>query len=249
MISKSEIKNLSKLTQKKFRISEQKFIVEGKRLVEEGLKSNFKCLEVFVTEDFLNSSQEIFNNFNSKKIKHSVINNDDIERLTSTKNPQGIVAVFEIPPSKEKLIYDKIIICLDNISDPGNVGTILRSCDWFGIKTVFLSKECAEIFNPKVLRASMGAIFNLNIFEDMNLVSEISKLKQQNYKTYLADLDGVDYKKIGFKEKSIIIFSNEAFGPTKELAEICDTKITISKKGNIDSLNVSAAAAIILSAL
>ncbi|MBK7105760.1 MAG: RNA methyltransferase [Ignavibacteriae bacterium] len=249
MISKSELKSLSKLTQKKYRISEQKFIIEGKRLFEEGLKSNFKCLEVLITEDFENNFPEIIKNLLSKKIRYSIINNVELEKLSSTKNPQGIIASFEIPSHNEKLINDKIIICLDNISDPGNVGTILRSCDWFGVKTVLLSKECAELFNPKVLRASMGAIFNLNIFEDIDLVSKISELKKRNYKIYLADLDGIDYKKNQFNQKSVIIFSNEAFGPTKELVEICDTKITIPKKGNIDSLNVSAAAAVILSAI
>ena len=138
-------------------------------------------------------------------------------------------------------------MCLDNISDPGNVGTILRTCAWFGIKAVLLSKDCAELYNPKVLRSSMGGVFNLNIFENVDLQIEIQSLKSLNYKIYLADMNGTDYRNVNFEKKTAIIFSSEAFGPTKEIANLSDIKITIPPKGNIESLNVSAAAAIILS--
>ncbi|MBK8943839.1 MAG: RNA methyltransferase [Ignavibacteriae bacterium] len=248
MISKTELKYLSKLSQKKYRILEKKFLVEGKRFVEEGLKSRFVCSKIFVTEHFKDNSIDTINLINSKKIEYDIINKIEIEKLTFTENPQGIIAVFEIP-DKKKIEIDGKIICLDNISDPGNVGTILRTCVWFGIKNVFISENSVELFNPKVLRASMGAIFSLNIFDEVDLVEIIKKYKKLNYKSYIADLNGVDFKKIKFDGKSIIIFSNEAFGPTKELLNICDTKITIPKKGNIDSLNVSVAAAVILSSI
>ena len=148
-----------------------------------------------------------------------------------------------------KINDDKLIVCLENISDPGNVGTILRSCDWFGIKSVLLSRDCADIYNPKVLRASMGAVFNLSIFNQVDLYDELNKLKERSYKLYYADMNGIDYKDVKGNEKKVITFCNEAFGPSDELKIISHTSITIPKKGNIDSLNVSAAAAVILSEL
>jgi len=249
MSTKAEIQLLSKLILKKYRESENKFIAEGKRLVSEGVKSNFNCLEVFVTNDFKEREFEFYNYLELQKLKISVLNNKDFSKISSTKNPQGIAAVFNIPRSESKLINDRIIVCLENISDPGNVGTILRSCDWFGIKSVILSKDCAELYNPKVLRASMGAIFNLNILENIDLINKLPELKNQDYKVYFADMQGIDYRKVNYKEKVVITFCNEAFGPSKELREVCDTSITIPKKGNIDSLNVAAAAAVILSHL
>ncbi|MCB9247101.1 MAG: RNA methyltransferase [Ignavibacteriales bacterium] len=247
---KSEILMLSKLNLKKFRDSENKFIVEGKRFVSEGIKSKFNCLQILITNEFEQKDFEYCNYLGSQNKKISKINTKDFTKISSTKNPQGVAAVFEIPEkSFSSFKNDEIIICLENISDPGNVGTILRSCDWFGVKTVLLSNDCAELYNPKVLRASMGAIFNLKIFENINLIEKLGELKKANYKIYFANMNGTNYSQINYKQKSVITFCNEAFGPTKELKDVCDEAITIPKKGNIESLNVSAAAAVILSKL
>ena len=244
---KSDIKYLSKLLQKKYRTSEGKFIVEGRRLIEEGIKSKFNCHSIYITEEFKDNFPEFTKLINNNKIPLTILNKKDIEKISSTESPQGIAAVFEIPKNEEKIYDENVVVCLDNISDPGNVGTILRTCAWFGIKAVLLSKDCAELYNPKVLRSSMGGVFNLNIFENVDLQIEIQSLKSLNYKIYLADMNGTDYRNVNFEKKTAIIFSSEAFGPTKEIANLSDIKITIPSKGNIESLNVSAAAAIILS--
>ncbi len=248
MTSKLEIKQFSKLLLKKYRDSEEMFIVEGKRLVTDGLQSNFQCLSVFVTNQFEKNEREFCKLQELDKFNYNFVNDKDFAKLTTTKNPQGIAAVFSIP-SRSNITYDKRIICLENISDPGNVGTILRSCDWFGIRTVILSSSCADIYNPKVLRASMGAVFNLDIFEDVSLIPFISKLKSESFNSYYADLEGIDYRTVKFDGKFVITFCSEAFGPTDELKNICNNGITILKKGRIDSLNVAAAAAVILSSI
>ena len=248
-MNKSELQLLSKLSQKKYRDIHQKFIVEGKRLVAEGHKSKFNCTKLLATNEFIEREVEYLKLLDIDIREEDIISNKDFNKIADTKNPQGIVAVFEIPPKSKMINYDELIICLENIADPGNVGTILRSCDWFGIKTVILSKECAELYNPKVLRASMGAVFNLSIFDEVDLFSELDKLKDQSYNLYYADMNGMDYKDVKGNEKKVITFCNEAFGPSDKLRDICHTSITISKKGNIDSLNVSAAAAVILSEL
>ena len=249
MSTKSEIAQISKLNLKKYRDSEQKFIAEGKRLVLEGLKSNYNCTKILISHDFEEKEGDLLHSLVQFSSRFVFITNKDFSKISSTKNPQGIAAVFEIPINNFESKPENIIIGLENISDPGNVGTILRSCDWFGIKTVLLSKECADIYNSKVLRASMGAVFNLRIEEEVNLIDRITEFKNNNYKTYFADMNGLDYRKIDANDKVMITFCNEAFGPTNELKGICDNSITIPKKGNIDSLNVAAAAAVILAQL
>lgn len=249
MLSKSEIIGLAKLNLKKYRQSESKFIVEGKRLVQEGLNSSLSCEEIIVSEDFNIKEAYFLKSLEKYSIKVSKVSNNGFNKITSTKNPQGIAAVFNIPHEVNIEKNQNIIVCLENISDPGNVGTILRTCDWFGVKAVLLSKECAEIYNPKVLRASMGAIFTLQINECVDITDKLSEFKKENYNLYYADMEGEDYRKIEANEKKVIVFCNEAFGPSEELKKVCDKSITIPKKGNIESLNVAAAAAVILAGL
>lgn len=246
-MSKEEIKYVSKLLLKKFRQKEGKFIAEGKRLINEAIESNFICEQVIVTELFSKNEKDLIKYIIDKKIKVSVIGAKDFQKISSTKNSQCIAGIFKI--SKPKIEYDKekFIVALENISDPGNLGTILRSCDWFGIKSVILSNDCAELYNPKVVRASMGAVFNIKIVENIDLIGEIHELKNNGFTINVADMNGIDYTQADWNRKSLIVFCNEANGPTKELINLCDTKITIPKKGKIDSLNVSAAAAVILS--
>jgi len=247
MTSKSQIKYYSALKLKKYRKFERKFLAEGKRLIEEGIKSNYECDRVFITQPFYNVEGKFLLEITNKNIPVDIIPLYDLLKFTSTKNPQGIIAVFKMTNNKPNLVKKKAIIGLENISDPGNLGTILRSCDWFGIKDVMISEGSAEIYNPKVLRASMGAVFNLNIFEDADLINGIKILKNKNYAAFYADMIGLNYKKINWRKNTIVTFCNEAKGPSDELKEVCETSLTIPKKGNIDSLNVAAAAAIIIS--
>jgi len=247
MISKSEIKYYSALKQKKYRLQERKFLTEGKRLIEEGLRSKFQCDRIFITEQFKKSESEFFLKLNKLKVSVDVIRNYELQKLCSTKNPQGIVAVFNSLNAERNLTENKPVIGLENISDPGNLGTILRTCDWFGIEDIIISEGSAEIYNPKVLRASMGAVFHLNIIEDVNLIREIKLLQERNYTAFFADMNGKNYKNIEWKNKTFLAFCNEANGPTEDLKKVCDNSITIPKKGKIESLNVAAAAAVIIS--
>ena len=247
MLTKSEINLFSKLKQKKFRKTEKLFIAEGKRMLEEALKSNVDPKLISVTAQFAEREADFIKSLEKNKIRPETIKSKDIEKICSTKNPQGIFAVFEIPDESDYVFDDKTVIGLENISDPGNLGTILRSCTWFGIRSVVLDKECAEIYNPKVLRSSMGAVFKLNIKENINLIDTNHKLKEMNFQSLVADMKGEDYRSINFNKKTILNFCNEANGPSEDLKKVCNTSITIPGKGEIDSLNVAAAAAVILS--
>lgn len=246
MVTKSEIIALSKLKLKKYRASEKQFIAEGKRLVAEGIGSNYKCNQILLTEEFKEKNNEYYRFLKSASCNISEVTKKDFSKLSSTKSPQGIAAVFARPELPEYNFSEKRIVCLENISDPGNMGTILRSCDWFGINTIFLSEDCADLYNPKVLRASMGAVFHLDIYENIDLLILHSKLKSNGYNLFIADMDGEDYREINYSSKISITFCNEAFGPSESLKKVCDNRVTIPKAGRVDSLNVAAAAAIIL---
>ena len=157
MISKNELKYFSSLLIKKFRQQEKKFIVEGLKTVEEGLNSSYKCDVVFVTPAFIDSFPEVINILKKKTERILEIKSIDFQKISDTKSPQGIAAVFNknYPKKNFKELKEKLIVLIDNISDPGNLGTILRTCDWFGVYNVLISDQSVEYLNPKVIRASM----------------------------------------------------------------------------------------------
>ena len=248
MTSKNEMKYFSGLLKKKFREKELKFIAEGERIVAEGLKSNFRCEKIFVTHEFYDKKQVLLNELITDKNLLSIITIQEFKKISDTVNSQGIAAVFQIPLRENQLeeVKSSQVICFENISDPGNVGTMLRNCDWFGIEDIILLKGCSEIYNPKTIRASMGAVFHLNIFNEMAFNS-LSNLKLKDYKILTADLKGENIYSFKFPLKSIIVFSNEASGPSPELLKISDYIVTIPKYGKAESLNVASASAVILS--
>jgi TrmH family RNA methyltransferase len=248
MISKAELKYYSSLLKKKYRDEEKKFIIEGKKLVEEALNSNYSCEIILITNNFSKQNSDFIKSLNKKNYRVEVIESQDFEKISDTVTPQGIAAVLRQPLNKKlnEKILSHFIIYLENISDPGNLGTIIRTCDWFGIDTLILSESSVEVWNPKVIRSSMGSIFHLNIFRNKKL-SEMQTLKDKGYKFICADLDGVDIYTFNPPEKFILFFCNESSGPSPELLNLSNEKVTIPGKGKAESLNVASASAIIIS--
>lgn len=248
MITKNELKYYSSLSQKKFRESESKFIVEGIKNVNEGLNSHFDCEIVLTSFEFAELNKKFLSEINKKNIRIEVIRSQDFIRISETKSPQGIAAVFRY--AKLKFNPDKsesnVLVYLDNISDPGNLGTIIRTCDWFGINEILISKFSVDYLNPKAIRASMGSIFHLYIFEEVEQAL-LEELKLNNYKIICSDLDGKDIFDYKFSDKIVLVFSNEATGPTDIVKNVADDIVTIPKYGNAESLNVAIASGIILS--
>jgi len=251
MISKKDLQYYSSLLKKKYRKSESKFIVEGKKSVLEGLNSNYECEIVFITNKFIENNKAAKTEIVKKEVKIEILKQKEFQLISDTESPQGIAAVF----SKSKLLFsqasfddDKIIVMLDNISDPGNLGTIIRNCDWFGIKNILLSTSIVDYTNSKVVRSTMGSVFHLNIFEEVN-VESLLKLKEDGFEIICADMVGeniFDYKS---DKKRILILSSESHGPSKEIENMSDKKISIPKIGNAESLNVASASAVLLAEL
>jgi RNA methyltransferase, TrmH family len=239
-----ELKYYSSLLRKKYRTTEKKFLAEGKKTVEEGIDGNFFCEKIFVSQKFFENtrSRKLF-----KRVEVEVLKKSELLRLTDTMTPQGITAVFRIPANKKiEEIKSNTIVYAENIADPGNLGTIIRICDWFGIETLLVSDNTVDVYNSKVIRSSMGSIFHINIIEDVEK-NTLETLKKKGYKLLCADLQGENLYEFNVPAKKIIAFSNESAGPSEELLKKSDYKITIPKFGKAESLNVASASAIILS--
>ncbi len=250
MITKNELKYYSDLNLKKNRNEERKFIVEGPKLITEALVSNYECELILSSFKFFEDSPEFFNHRYVKKNNIELIKQKELEKVCDTTTPQGIAGVFRFREADEiNNIVGSLIVALENVSDPGNMGTILRNCDWFGIRTVMLSENCAEVYNPKTIRASAGSLFHLNIIAVKNFYEEIKKVKDNGYKVLCTDIKGENIFKFGLPEKLVIALSSEAHGPTEKLLSISDHIVTIPKKGKAESLNVASASAVLLSEL
>ena len=250
MLTKNQIKYYSSLLNKKFRHQEKKFLVEGIKLISEALDSNYSCEIIIALKESAAENQNLIKQLNKKKINTEIIKSVDFEKLCDTKNPQGIIGVFHFrQQSPLDFEQEKLIVALENISDPGNVGTILRNCDWFGVKNILLNPDCAEVYNPKVIRASAGSVFHLNIFEEKDFYNLLKDQKKNGFAILCADLNGENLYTFTYNKKAILVLANEANGPTKNLLEICDYKITIPRIGKAESLNVASASAVILASL
>jgi TrmH family RNA methyltransferase len=251
MISKSDLQFYSSLLTKKGRKAEKKFLVEGKKSVLEGLNSDYKCEVIFLTNKFAEEHEDAIAELAKVKKKIVSLKQKDFEKISDTETPQGIAAVFvkpELEFSAELFSNDKLIIMLDNISDPGNLGTIIRSCDWFGVKNILLSENIVDYTNPKVVRSSMGSIFHINIFEQISS-EHLEKLKSSGFEILCADIEGENVFTCKSESKKVLVLSSESHGPSKDIEKISDKKINIPKIGDAESLNVATASAVILAQL
>lgn len=227
------IKYLCKLKEKKARTVEKKFIIEGYHLVNEAYKANI-LKEILLTED-TNDYTDI------AKIK---VTEAIIKKISTTVNPQNIIGICDITFKKE--IKGTKILLLDNINDPGNLGTLIRSSLGFGIETIVLSNDCVDLFNEKVIRASQGAIFKMNIIID-DLKQVITKLKKQGIKVFGTSLNSSQFlQEIDKTSKYAILLGNEANGVKEELLQLTDQNIKIEINNELESLNVAVAGSILM---
>jgi len=240
-LSKNEIKLIKSLQVKKSRESNRLFVVEGIKLVEELLQQKkFKIDGIFYTEDF---EYQLPKNIHTFKISPT-----ELERISGLVTPNKVLAVVKYPTEiAPDLSKENLILILDDIKDPGNLGTILRTADWFGVNTVISSITSVDLFNPKVIQASMGAVYRIN-FIQVNLEEKISELKQNGFSILGADLKGQNLYSHQFAAKTALVMGSESHGISDKTASLLNDRITIPKVGETESLNVAMAAGIILSA-
>ncbi len=242
------IKAIRKLKEKKYRDISNEYIIEGIKLIQEAIQEKAKIKTIVVCDD-CKTTGGIPNDILYEIAKYNCIyvNEKVFNLITDVSNPQGILAVIEKNSSESEIDYkEDLIVVLDNIQDPGNLGTILRTLDSIGLKQIILSKESADGYSPKVVRSTMGAIFRVKIIESDNLEKTIKEIKKHKFKVYATSLENsksiyeVDYT------KSAIIIGNEANGVSKTLLDIADERIKIPMLGKTESLNASVATGIVL---
>ena len=173
------------------------------------------------------------------------ISEKELKKVSTRVNPLGMLALFNMPNPKKFIFKSKNVLLLDNIADPGNMGTIIRTADWFGFNHIFLSPDCVDVYNSKVIAASMGSVFNISINPDANFKKLIKDLKEEGYKIVVTDLMGDEFD-IDKKNKIALIIGNEADGVNRELIALADKRLKIMKSGKAESLNASVAAGILM---
>ncbi|WNB17583.1 TrmH family RNA methyltransferase [Marivirga arenosa] len=238
MLTKNNTKFIKSLQLKKFRQKEGLFLVEGAKNTLELIHSSYKIKNLLVTDSFLSQNQNVIN---SNNIEVEILKEKELSSISTFKsNADALAVVYEkTPPTYNAAGFDLV---LDDIRDPGNLGTIIRLADWYGIKNIICSSTTAEFYNPKVISASMGSIFRVNLYRE-NL-SEFLK-KQKDREIYGALLKGENVHKTDFKQNGLLIIGNESHGINQELIPMISNHITIPRIGEAESLNAAMATAII----
>jgi TrmH family RNA methyltransferase len=249
VISKSRIKQLSALQQKKYRDIEKCYIAEGIKMVNEAINYHPAIIELVLYTADCQDKLNLCNQINS-----ALVDQETIYKISSFKTPQPCLAVLQIPEEKTFQFEptDEIVLALDSIRDPGNLGTIIRLADWFGISKIVCSADTVDCFNPKVVQASMGAILRVGIFYS-GLENFLDKARMEKYSIYGATLEGENIYQAKLQFPTVMVMGNESEGISGTFKQMLTKELLIpnysSKSEKTESLNVSTATSIILSEL
>ncbi len=249
MISKNQVKLISSLHQKKFRKEHGLFIAEGEKICRDLVESDWTIRSVFMTEEF---REQKFSGW-TKKVCVEIVTEKELEKISALTTPQQILVVGEVPDRKFSSVYllGNLTLMLDDIKDPGNLGTIIRIADWFGIGTVICSETCADVFNPKTVQATMGSLFRVKVFYQP-LLQTLEKAAEKNIPVYGTLLNGENIYNTKLSTEGIILIGSESHGINESIIPFITTKISIpsfsgSSSNQADSLNAAMATAIVCS--
>jgi TrmH family RNA methyltransferase len=246
MLVKSQVKYIQSLSQKKFRDDEGLFVAEGPKIINDLLAGHPDLMHsLFATEDWFSANQTLVPP-SASALTH-IISRQELERISFLTTPNEVLAIFrkplfELPPTS----VDSLILLLDNIQDPGNLGTIIRCADWFGIKQVVCSKGSADQFNPKVVQSTMSSIVRVGVHHT-DLVSFLEE--RPGVRVFAAALHGKPLAQYQHVDRGILVIGNESKGISSEVMAFATEQITIPRRGEAESLNAAVATGIILSHL
>ena len=240
-MTNNEIKRIQSLKRGKSRREYGQFLIEGKRLIQAALEWKERLELIFFTDRFRCENTEWIQTIESSDFSYENIPTKQLEKISLTKSPSGIVAVCNLPDQQQPNLNQNRWLYLDHIADPGNMGTILRSAAWFGLKHVALSVDCVDPFNPKVVRAGMGAHFGLSIHSNLDL-ARFSK----THTLIGGDHRGTDPARVKFPEHCVLVLGSEAHGLSSDSLGMINQKVAVKKFGFGESLNVGSAAAILM---
>ncbi|WP_077367196.1 23S rRNA (guanosine(2251)-2'-O)-methyltransferase RlmB [Anaerosalibacter sp. Marseille-P3206] len=250
--SNPTIKGIKGLKRKKERWEKKSYLIEGVKIVDEYIKwiGNPEC--ILFSEDLFNvtGGRELFKKIEELNINIINVPNNLLKELSDTENPQGVLAVGKINDFKLDELFqskNKFIIILDELQDPGNAGTIIRTADAFGASGVVLTNNCVDVYNPKVVRATMGSLFHIPVVFADNKIELINHFKNEGIKVYSTSLEGKNYiHEVDLTEDIAIIIGNEANGVSDEMISISDFLIKIPMYGKAESLNAAVATSVVM---
>jgi len=243
MLSKTYTKYIQSLHHKKFRDIENAFIAEGSKVVMELLNSgNIVCEHILAKENWLKENEVVIRKH--FKGPTETIEDFELEKISALSTPNQVLAVFKKLKPVPANLKGKITLALDNIQDPGNMGTIIRIADWFGVAAIICSENCADRYNPKVVQSTMGSLGRVEVWYT-NLQEWLKK--NRVVPIYATALNGKNIGELHGLKEGIILIGNESKGISDEVMQLANEKITIAKKGHAESLNAAVAAGIILS--
>jgi len=251
--SKQAVKFARCLKKRKYRELYHNFLIEGVNFVGDALLNNAPIDFVMVAENNQHSEkyQEIMEQARLQQVPLFFVKDELLAKISDTETPQGVVAVCSMPSWNEEQVIregDGLLVALDGLQDPGNLGTIIRSAAGVGVSGVFLGEGTVDIYNPKVLRATMGAVFRVPVFQQVDLITLIRKVKEAGFQTVAAEPRAdkkyyrVDFRKGGH----LILIGNESRGIRAELLDLVDLRVSIPLVGGVESLNAAVAASLIL---
>jgi len=238
MLSKSQISFIKSLHQKKYRKEHGLFIVEGIKSIKEFFQSSYQIHTIFYNSEQYNLLPKLPANINLFEVK-----NAELDKISTLQTPQGFLALVHIPKNRElalKALKNQFTLVLDGVQDPGNMGTIIRTADWFGFKNIICSADSVEVFNPKTVQATMGSLARVNIYE-----ADLPALLEKNtIPVFGALLDGESIYKTQWGAEGLVILGNEGKGISAEVIKKINKPVTIPRIGEAESLNVAVSAAI-----
>jgi TrmH family RNA methyltransferase len=235
MITRLQVKHIQSLDDKKYRQEHRQFIVEGDKMVSELLTSDLDILEIYALEEWFETT-----NLTNCKATLIQVQPFELEKISSMTTPNNVLAIVSMPRWSSST--PTLALLLDGIQDPGNMGSIIRIADWYGIDTVYVSETSADVFNPKVIQASMGGVFRIHVVpcDLINLIKQ-----HPDIPSYAAVLEGNDINSFDKITHGFIIIGNESKGVREELKVLSQYKISIQRKGLAESLNAAVATGII----
>ncbi len=255
-LTRNQLKDLRALAQKKFRDESDLFLVEGSRLLSEAAGSTYDIVEVYCTAEF--SSTVEGTRLLEKLSRRSAvrkITQRELDAFADTVHSQGIAAVLAQRHDSVSSVLKSgsgtsALVAVDAISDPGNLGSIVRTCDWFGMDGLLVGTNSVDLYNPKVVRSTMGGLFHLPVVQNVDLPVACTRAKEMGYTVYACDpAGGSHFDRIAYESKSIVLFGNEAWGISDVVKADADVRVAIRRYGSVESLNVGVACGIVLSAI
>ena len=242
MITKNTIKQIASLRQQKFRKELGLFVVEGRKMTEELLHSDFETVGLYATEAFLAENPSFSD--------AEVVSEMQMEQMSGLDTPPGILALVKIPQQGEIKTSSKLVLALDGIANPGNMGTLIRTAEWFGIHDVVCSMDCVELWNPKTVQATMGSLFRMKIWKT-NLAIYLQQAQSEGKAVYGALLEGENLFQMKAKPEGILVIGSESHGIRADVLPCITNPVTIPRVGGsaTESLNAAVAGAILMAEL